>query len=130
VIAPDISYHRGLGGSVRLFADRAGFFGELDRLERGHAERVAALKGRSVAAYVDRLVEHWSALLGGEPDARAQETLPLGTAEAEALDLFRDHYKALGPSRIRSALIRVMQNLFASGRGPRSRGSARDGAKD
>jgi hypothetical protein len=109
VLASDVSYHRGLGSPVTLFADRDGFFQALDGLyDRWHS-RSAALEARSLAAYVDRLLSHWHGLLGGT-DAQAIAAPPAAAARPEeTLALFRSHYKPLSFSRLRSALIRAIQ---------------------
>lgn len=111
VIAPNLSFHRGLGSSVTLFDDKAGFFREMDVLHRKHAERVEALGRRSVAAYTERLVDHWNGLLGLEKGEGAAEGAP-APVDGQALGEFRRNYKPLGPGRLRSALIRALQSAL------------------
>lgn len=113
VIASNISYHRGLGEAVRLFDDREGFYRELDALHAANQQRVSALTSRSISAYADGLLAHWNAIANPESDAppSATSTQP---ARAEALELFRGHYKALGFSRIRSAVIRLFLAMVVS----------------
>jgi hypothetical protein len=106
VLASDVSYHRGLGASVTLFGDREAFFAALDGLYARQRARAAALNGRSVAAYVDRLLAHWASLL--TPGAPAP-TPPMPPDHDETLALFRSRYKPLSLSRLRSALIRAVQ---------------------
>jgi hypothetical protein len=112
VIASNISYHRGLGDSVTLFDDREGFFCELDRLHAKNSGRKEALQKRSVVAYADQLVKHWSTLLSSEPPAPDGVVVALGSTEAQTLKMFRGHYKRLSLTRIRSAVIRLGQSIF------------------
>jgi hypothetical protein len=114
VIAPNTSYHRGLGDAVALFDDRAGFFAQMDRLQRRYLDRRDALQRRSVVAYTDQLVAHWQAMLYGEPSPPGRNAVPEPAVEADAqvLALFRGRYKKLGLSRLRSALIRSVQSRF------------------
>jgi hypothetical protein len=113
VLASDTSYHRGLGEGVKLFADRSQFHGELDRLFARHANRTAVLRQRSVGTYVQRLLAHWHEVRTGGL-AVSGETTPdtsVPTAdEHQTLREFRGNYKRLSFTRIRSALIRWLQN--------------------
>ncbi len=127
VIAPNISYNRNLGDGVTLFDDKAGFFRELDRLGALVEERRETLRRRSVKAYTDALLAHWASLAGGDEPAPPENPPPLGVPEAAALDLFRTHYKPLGPSRLRSALIRAVQAFFISSRSSGVPTAARSG---
>ena len=103
VIATNISYHRGLGETVRLFDNQAGFFAELDRLQSNRAERIAMLGARSVVSYTDALLAHWNRCVGNVP---AQiSVFPNDRTVAE----FRQRYAAIGFSRLRSAAIRFLQ---------------------
>lgn len=113
VIASDTSYHRDLGSNVRLFADRPHFFAELDRLYSQHASRVEALRARSVSAYTTRLLNHWNELVDGGPGGRAHSSsVPaqsVGAREQQTLQSFRENYKHISFTRVRSAAIRWLQ---------------------
>lgn len=110
IIASNISYHRGLGDSVKLFDDQEGFFLELDSLHAKNAGRKCILQQRSVDAYTSHLVSHWNSLLLGEPTANnGDPQAPLGPTEKKTLQMFRSHYKSLSLGRIRSFLIRLIQ---------------------
>jgi hypothetical protein len=113
VIAPNLSYHRGLGDSVSLFDDRAGFHRELDRLHRKNTGRKESLQSRSVAAYTSHLLAHWNSLLQEtlSPTDRVA-AIPIGEQAAQTLQLFRRHYNGLSLTRIRSALISVAQSVI------------------
>lgn len=121
VIATDISYHRGLGSTVSLVTGRDGFFEQMDQLHAINMGRKSALQARSVVAYVDKLLAHWNQVAnGGSPDPRAAADLDVlsdpanaAGAEAEAMKLFRGHYKPIGLSRARSFAIRILQSLLA-----------------
>ncbi|MFO1218986.1 MAG: hypothetical protein U1E89_11485 [Burkholderiaceae bacterium] len=107
VLATDLSYHKGLGDSVTLFDDRAGFFRELDRLQHRHAARLNVIERRSVTAYVDRLLSHWNEVANvGASVAPCNE---VGAPDAQALEAGRRRYKKLSLTRIRSAIIRSLQ---------------------
>ncbi|MDP3655583.1 MAG: hypothetical protein Q8R45_01275 [Brevundimonas sp.] len=106
VIASDISYHRGLGDSVRLFRDRDGFYKELDALHAVQVGRKRALQERSISAYVDALLAHWNSILDPDPSSPGPDPESVDTSPREAVELFRSHYKPLGFSRLRSAAIR------------------------
>ena len=108
ILASDVSYHRGMGSSVTLFEDLAGFFRELDLLYQRQRSRVVALQDRSVAAYTDRLIGHWRGLLSPGPAAPGTAA-QAGPAHEETLKLFRNRYKPLSFTRVRSALIRALQ---------------------
>lgn len=108
VLASDVSYHRGLGDAVRLFADREGFFRELDRLQARHWARADALHRRSIAAYVDRLLQHWNGVIAPGHQDTAAPSAPAVPAEP-TLELFRSRYKPMSLTRLRSALIRAIQ---------------------
>jgi hypothetical protein len=112
VLASDISYHRGLGDAVKLFANQDEFSARIDQLLKSHSDRSQALRQRSIQAYVDRLLAHWSNVIGGrgavEPEA-APMLAP--AARKQTLQSFRAHYKPmLSPTRIRSFLIRWLQS--------------------
>lgn len=112
VLASDTSYHRGLGEAVTLFANQAEFAARLDRLIGRHNDRLQALKGRSIHAYVDRLLAHWSSVINGRGTAVEQPAPPVSAvARQQTLQSFRAHYKPmLSPTRIRSFLIRWLQS--------------------
>jgi hypothetical protein len=110
VIATDISYHRGLGETVSLIANKQDFFAQMDRLHERNLGRKTALRDRSATEYSRRLLAHWNRLVNGlgEADDPAAERLQ---AQAAAVDLFRSHYKPIGLSRLRSFAIRLLQVL-------------------
>jgi len=113
VIAPNISYHRDLGGAVSLFDDQVGFFAELDRLHLKNLERKEVLGRRSVVAYTDHLVAHWCSLFPqNKASEKRAETASLRPNETQALLLVRSHYKGLSLTRIRSAIIRLIQSVY------------------
>lgn len=113
VIAPDISYHRGLGDAVSLFEDQAGFYLEMDRLNEKTQGRKESLQRRSIVAYTDQLVAHWNNLVqGGVTAEHMPEPRAASAAEAVALDRMRKQYKRLDFGRVRSAFIRSIQSLF------------------
>jgi hypothetical protein len=107
VIASDTSYHRGLGDGVHLFADRAGFFRELDTLRERHAARVDTLNARTVGSYTMRLLQHWHEVLAEVTGTAV--TAPPSAGEQQTLQQFRGQYKRLSFTRIRSAFIRWLQ---------------------
>jgi hypothetical protein len=110
IIASNISYHQGLGESVKLFDDREGFFHELDSLYAKNTKRKAVLLQRSIAEYTSQLVVHWNSLLIGQPlDNKYNSLNPLGATELKTLKLYRSHYKRIDFSRIRSFLIRLIK---------------------
>lgn len=130
VLASDISYHRGLGDGVSLFADREQFDAQIERLLRAHEARVSALSNRSIKVYVDRLLDHWAGVIstraGGNGD---RSHSGLTTEQHETLRTFRQHYKPISPSRVRSFLIRWLQTRFIRSWGERSsRARKSDGA--
>jgi hypothetical protein len=115
VIASDTSYHRGLGDSVTLFADRGGFYRELDRLLRRHEDRTSILEQRSIDSYVDRLLAHWQSVVAFDSGVAAIEPAIRTQRDENHQDTlreFRQQYKRISFSRIRSALIRWLQNLL------------------
>jgi hypothetical protein len=69
-----------------------------------------ALRSRSIQAYVDHLLAHWSTVIdGGKPELQGLAKTP-PAARQETLQSFRAHYKPmLSPTRIRSFLIRWLQ---------------------
>jgi hypothetical protein len=106
-IMPDVSYHRGLGSSVSLFEDRDGFFRELDRLNAENEGRRVALQSRSAAAYAKRLLNHWNGIVDDSAtDSADAEPDPQIAAR------FRSRYQKVNASRLRSALIRLIQSLL------------------
>jgi hypothetical protein len=114
VVAPNISYHRGLGGTVRLFENKAGFFAILDEMVAKQRERRSDLNDRSIETYVDRLLAHWADLASALSAATSNGTAvtdapPLGPVEEDALRRYRGYYKRLSVTRVRSALIRYAQ---------------------
>jgi hypothetical protein len=119
VIAPNVSYHRDLGDAVTLFDDKDGFFAQLDRLAAKCAAREEALERRSLSVYVDRLLAHWNSVISqpmqpsnaapGAFDPPAPRAPPPST---QTLREFRQHYKRMGLSRIRSAVIRLLQSFY------------------
>lgn len=112
VLATDISYHRGLGDSVSLIGGREDFFREMDRLHAYNLGRKAALGARSIQPYVARLLAHWNevANAGAAPPSVAA---PPSADEAAAMQIFRSHYKPVGPRRLRSFAIRALQAFMA-----------------
>ena len=110
VIVPNSSYHRGLGEAVTLFDDKSGFCTQLDSLQRRQAERREALQRRSVAAYSMQLVAHWNSLAFGDTSSVIPvEDVNKQHNEIGALAQFRQHYKTLTLSRLRTAVIRMVQ---------------------
>jgi hypothetical protein len=110
ILASDISYHRGLGDSATLFADRNEFSAGIDQLLRRHFDRLQVLRQRSIQAYVDRLLAHWSAVFDGPGAERDSSTTMPPAVREQTLHSFRAHYKhMLSPTRIRSFLIRWLQ---------------------
>jgi hypothetical protein len=110
VLASDTSYHRGLGESVTLFANQPGFFAELDKLHSLHAARINALSSRSIEAYVDQLLTHWRSLLAGDLDCgNTTGGEPAGERERQVVAEFRDQYRSISATRLRSAAIRWIQ---------------------
>lgn len=131
VLASDISYHRGLGDGVSLFADREEFNAQIDRLLRTYDARVCALSNRSIKTYVDRLLDHWSTVISDRASGTSAGSGSSGsmTEQRETLQNFRQHYKPISPTRVRSFLIRWLQTRlirFWGGRPSRARKS--DGA--
>lgn len=114
VVATDISYHRGLGDSVSLIGGRQDFFREMDRLHAYNVGRKAALEARSIQLYVARLLAHWNEVANADA-ARPPVTTPPSGEEAAALQMFRSHYKPIGPNRLRSFAIRTLQAFLARG---------------
>lgn len=119
VIAPNVSYHRNLGDAVTLFDDKDGFFAQLDRLAAKCAARAEALERRSLSLYVDRLLAHWNSLIGrpmqpshAGANAMASPASPAPPPATQTLREFRQHYKRMGLSRIRSAAIRLLQSFY------------------
>jgi hypothetical protein len=114
VIASNISYHRDLGASVRLFDDREGFFRELDQLYLKMSRLQDNLRRRSVVAYTDNLIAHWTSLLKPENSSGvnliAEQNITC--AENYALNMVRSNYKKLSFERVKSAAIRVWQSLL------------------
>jgi hypothetical protein len=113
VLASDISYHRGLGDTVALFADREQFNAHIDRLLGKYQARVSALSSRSVKAYVDRLLDHWATVMSNRGGGAGNESgAGSMTGQRETIEGFRQHYKPVTPSRIRSFLIRRFLTRF------------------
>lgn len=112
VIASDISYHRGLGESVRLFQDRDGFYEELDALHSVQVGRKRALQERSISVYVDALLAHWNSIVDPGQSSPGPTPDSVEASRREAVALFRGHYKPLGLSRLRSAAIRLAISVF------------------
>jgi hypothetical protein len=108
VIAPDASFHRGLGEAVDLFADREGFFRILDGLASVVQQRKDALAARSIQNYTVKLLQHWGELVVG--DAAPE---PPGPVDASVVEEFRANYGRIGRERLRSAAIRFLQNWRA-----------------
>lgn len=106
ILATDISYHRGLGDTVRLFGDKQGFFLELDRLFERQAARRRVVLQRSISTYVTRLVDHWHTII--DPTHLPSE-ISVGPNPDNIVSEFRDRYHSLGGSRLRSAGIRFFQ---------------------
>jgi hypothetical protein len=110
VLASNISYHRGLGEQVSLFANKEEFSTRIDELLKRHSDRLQALRNRSIRAYVDRLLGHWSSVIDGSPAQPDSPTQVTPTARQQTLQSFRAHYKPMmSPTRIRSFLIRWFQ---------------------
>lgn len=105
VIATDISYHRGLGDSVRLFSNKQAFFDELDRISGQHESRQSALANRSVSQYASRLLDHWSVCAG------VMQTTEHVLPNKQVVDEFRERYHKIGYSRLRSAAIRFIEYM-------------------
>jgi hypothetical protein len=128
VLASDISYHRGLGDAVSLFADREQFNAHIDRLLGKYEARVSALRNRSVKAYVDRLLDHWSAVMADRADGDSKDSgTGSMTGQRETLESFRQHYKPVSASRIRSFLIRrLLTRFIRSWRGRPARAKSGD----
>ena len=113
VIAPNISYHQDLHDSVSLFNDKSGFFKELDRLNMNNESRKMSLHKRSIDIYVDTLQAHWTSLLDSDVIFSTMPMSKVKTAnEANVIDQYRSHYKKISFTRIRSALIRLVQSLL------------------
>ncbi len=110
VLASNISYHRGLGDFVALFDDEAGFHRELGRLLERRAARIELLRSRTVSTYATRLLAHWNVQAGAGAQP-ADSSAPRISAERarQTLEQFREHYKPMSVSRVRSALIRWWQ---------------------
>lgn len=114
VFATNISYHRGLGDSVTLFDDRAGFFRELDQLYLQRVGRIASLDERNVNSYSSHLLAHWNQLLVDDlANFVGDAKLPVYSSRAQTLSMYRANYKRVGWSRIRSTLIRFAQTFFS-----------------
>jgi hypothetical protein len=105
VIAPDMSFHRGLGRAADLFADREGFFRIMDDLAAVVQGRKDLLAARAAPIYAAHLLRHWEGLLPGAPDAELD-----GPVDLDVVQEFRAHYGRLGWERLRSAAIRYIQN--------------------
>jgi hypothetical protein len=115
VVASDTSYHRGLGDGVLLFENREQFYAHLDRFLAQHGARAAALQQRSITAYVDRLLSHWSSLLTNETAPHGAECDDERRAidrELATLKAFRTNYRRMTVTRVRSAVIRWLQTRF------------------
>ena len=114
VIAPNISYHRGLGETVSLFNDQSEFFVQLDRLQHRHKHSREMLQGRSVASYVRNLLAHWNSVASEFSTNDKEKSSNLDFfLEERTLALYRSNYKPLYFSRLRSALIRFLQSRFS-----------------
>jgi hypothetical protein len=115
VIASNISYHRNLGESVALFDDKTGFFQVLDGLYVKHQQRKTILQERSISNYVDKLLDHWSALLVENSSYKTplsesiSQTPNNQNFDKKVLKLHRNNYKKISLNRIRSAIIRLIQ---------------------
>ena len=112
VIAPNISYHQNLHDSVSLFDDKMGFFDAMDRLDKKIDSRKKSLQKRSIEVYVDLLQAHWCSLLHGDSlSLVCPKTTVIDTQKKELLEQYRSRYKKITLSRMRSALIRLIQAL-------------------
>lgn len=111
LILTNVSYHRGVDQNSDMLDGREDFFAALDRLHGQVAARSAMLTARSVDAYAGRLLVHWNALAGVE-QANVGTLTSEVTADSSVVSEFRNHYKPLGFSRIRSALIRLLLVTF------------------
>jgi hypothetical protein len=110
VLASDISYHRGLGDEVTLFANRSEFFARIDELLKRQNERSRILRDRSIQSYVDRLLSHWSSVMVGRGNTGELVKVMPPADRDRTLQNFRAHYKSmLSPTRVRSFLIRWVQ---------------------
>jgi hypothetical protein len=122
VLASDISYHRGLGDGVSLFADREQFNAHIDRLLAAYDSRTSALHNRSIKAYVDRLLDHWNTVASERASGGSGSAIGSGpvTGQRETVESFRQHYKPISPTRVRSFLIRWLQTRLIRSWGGRS----------
>jgi hypothetical protein len=110
VLAPNISYHQGLGDVVQLFDNKEQFFVLLDSLIDRHMSRLRAVEGRDIGAYVTQLLTHWEQLL---PEPATTAIYQPEITGHEVVSLFRSHYKSITVMRfimaIRRYLVRVLK---------------------
>jgi hypothetical protein len=112
-IVSDISYHKGLEGSVTLFKDRNGFFAQLDRLYNRHSKQQEVLLRRSARNYASTLLSHWNSVLESNKSSSPVDTSSgISSINSEILIKYRSNYKKMSLSRFRSAIIRLFQRIF------------------
>lgn len=116
IIAPNASYHRGLGDSLSLFNSKEDFFNIMDMITKQAINRHEGLQKRSIENYSKDLVNHWKSVLNGSFSKTLNQTNTdedIQNNKKEILNEFRSRYKLIGLSRIRSILIRLVQNFLS-----------------
>lgn len=108
ILASNISYHQHLSDEIILFNDKSEFYSELSKLIFKVIARRDSLASRNISSYVEKLLDHWISIASGIP----QKEMTLYDHDNKTLNKYRKNYKKITLTRIRSSLIRLIQNYI------------------
>ncbi len=119
LIVADNSYHKGLGGNVRLFKNKSEFFICLDEVIELYQQRVNVLNERSIDKYVENLLHHWEALLAKNiilinSTAKNTDVSESKFDNLNEVRFFRSHYKKISIRRLAASLYRLIKKITRS----------------
>jgi hypothetical protein len=108
ILVSNISYHQHLSDEAILFNNKSEFFNELNKSISKVIARRDLLASRNISSYVEKLLHHWDSIAEG---TNSHEDA-LYDADNKTLNKYRKNYKKITLSRIRSAMIRLIQTYL------------------
>jgi len=105
-LVPANSYHNNLEPVANIFKNKSEFFERLDNFHRQIIVKKKLLESRSIEKYVDRLIQHWTEILGEQVSIKSN-IKTVSVDEPVDLSELRSNYKKIDAKRLLSFCLRT-----------------------
>lgn len=105
-LVPADGYHNNLEPVANVFKNKCEFFERLDDFHRQRIVKKNLLESRSIEKYVDRLIQHWTEILGEQVSIKSN-IKTVSVDEPVDLSELRSNYKKIDTKRLMSFCLRM-----------------------